>query len=66
MRGYFCSSSGHVTDEVMAAYIENEGDGQSGDFRVDFRGEELQPASGRSLEGDLGSGACKPTSGREP
>ena len=38
-RGYFCSSSGNVTDEVVAASIENQGRGQSGDFRVEGGGE---------------------------
>jgi putative transposase len=34
-RGYFCCSSGNVTDEVVAAYIEHQGRGGSGDFRVE-------------------------------
>ena len=34
-RGYFCCSSGNVTDEVVAAYIENQGVGHGGDFRVE-------------------------------
>ena len=38
-RGYFCCSSGDVTDDVVAAYIENQGIGQSGDFRVEGGGE---------------------------
>ncbi len=38
-RGYFCCSSGNVTDEVVAAYIENQGRGHSGDFRVEGGGE---------------------------
>jgi putative transposase len=46
-RGYFCCSSGNVTDEVVAASIENQGRGQSGDFRVEEGGESLEPALGR-------------------
>jgi putative transposase len=38
-RGYFCCSSGNVTDEVVAAYIENQGRGDGGDFRVEGGGE---------------------------
>src|SRR5215831_9799493 len=38
-RGYFCCSSGNVTDDVVAAYIENQGCGHSGDFRVEGGGE---------------------------
>jgi putative transposase len=39
-RGYFCCSSGNVTDEVVAEYIANQGkEGPGGDFRVE--GEEL-------------------------
>ncbi len=38
-RGYFRRSSGNVTDEVVVAYIENQGRGQSGDFRVEEGGE---------------------------
>jgi putative transposase len=34
-RGYFCCSSGNVTDEVVAAYIGHQGRGGSGDFRVE-------------------------------
>ena len=37
-RGYFCCSSGNVTDEVVASYIENQGRGD-GDFRVEGSGE---------------------------
>jgi len=34
-RGYFCCSSGNVTDEVIAEYIANQtGEGDE-DFRVD-------------------------------
>ena len=38
-RGYFCCSSGNVTDEVVVAYIEHQGRGGSGDFRVEGGGE---------------------------
>ena len=38
-RGYFCCSSGNVTDEVVAAYIEHQGRGGSGDFRIEGGGE---------------------------
>jgi putative transposase len=34
-RGYFCCSSGNVTDEVVSAYIENQGKPGPGDFRVE-------------------------------
>lgn len=34
-RGYFCCSSGNVTDEVIAAYIENQCDEDDKDFRVE-------------------------------
>jgi putative transposase len=34
-RGYFCCSSGNVTDEVIAAYIENQAHEEDADFRVD-------------------------------
>jgi len=33
--GYFCCSSGNVTDEVVAADIENQGMGHGGDFGVE-------------------------------
>jgi REP element-mobilizing transposase RayT len=33
--GYFCRSSGQVTDEVVREYIENQGRGGDGEFRVD-------------------------------
>ena len=35
VRGYFCCSSGNVTDEVIAEYIANQNESQDGDFRVD-------------------------------
>jgi putative transposase len=34
-RGYFCCSSGNVTDEVVAKYIEDQGQGDNGDFGVE-------------------------------
>ena len=34
-RGYFCCSTGNVTDEVIAAYIANQNVDQDADFRVD-------------------------------
>jgi putative transposase len=34
-RGYFCCSSGNVTDEVVAEYIANQGKPGPGDFRVE-------------------------------
>ena len=34
-RGYFCCSSGNVTDEVIAAYIENQAHEDDGSFRVE-------------------------------
>lgn len=39
-RGYFCCSSGNVTDEVIKAYIENQNAEDDGDFRVE--GEERE------------------------
>ena len=35
VRGYFCCSSGNVTDEVVAEYIANQGRPGPGDFRVE-------------------------------
>jgi putative transposase len=34
-RGYFCCSSGNVTDEVIVAYIENQQHDEDVDFRVE-------------------------------
>jgi putative transposase len=34
-RGYFCVSSGNVTDEVIAQYIEQQSHDQDSDFRVE-------------------------------
>ena len=33
--GYFCVSSGNVTDEVIKEYIENQSHDQDSDFRVE-------------------------------
>lgn len=40
-RGYFCCSSGNVTDEVIKAYIANQNHEEDGAFRVE--GEEPPP-----------------------
>ena len=34
-RGYFCCSSGNVTDEIIAEYIANQNEARDDDFRVD-------------------------------
>jgi putative transposase len=34
-RGYFCVSSGNVTDEVIKKYIENQNEEENEDFKVD-------------------------------
>ena len=34
-RGYFCCSSGNVTDKIIAEYIANRNQNQDEDFRVD-------------------------------
>ena len=34
-RGYFCCSSGNVTDEVIAEYIAKQGQDQDENFKVD-------------------------------
>ena len=34
-RGYFCCSSGNITDEAIAAYIEIQCDEDDKDFRVE-------------------------------
>jgi putative transposase len=39
-RGYFCCSSGNVTDEVITAYIADQAQNDDGNFRVE--GEEAQ------------------------
>ena len=44
-RGYFCCSSGNVTDDVIKAYIVNQSHEEDGDFRVE--GEE-SPSGGPS------------------
>jgi putative transposase len=38
-RGYFCCSSGDVTDDVVAAPIEAQERGHGGDFKVEGGGE---------------------------
>jgi putative transposase len=34
-RGYFCCSTGNVTDEIIAEYIANQNDDRDDDFKVD-------------------------------
>ena len=34
-RGYFCCSTGNVTDEIIAEYIAHQQDGRDDDFKVD-------------------------------
>jgi putative transposase len=34
-RGYFCCSSGNVTDEIIAEYIANQNEERDDDFKVD-------------------------------
>lgn len=34
-RGYFCCSTGNVTDAVIAEYIAHQGESGPGDFRVE-------------------------------
>jgi REP element-mobilizing transposase RayT len=34
-RGYFCCSTGNVTDEVIAEYIAHQQDDRDDDFKVD-------------------------------
>ena len=34
-RGYFCCSSGNITDEVVAQYIESQSHDQDTDFRIE-------------------------------
>src|SRR3954449_4030195 len=43
-RGYFCCSSGNVTDQVIADYIANQGGPGPEDFRVEHG--DFQPTSG--------------------
>jgi len=38
-RGYFCVSSGQITDEMIRQYIENQG--KDGDSKFKIEGEEL-------------------------
>ena len=54
-RGYFCCSSGKVTDDVVAAYIENQWRGHSGDFRVEGIGSSFsRPRAGTLSRARLG------------
>jgi putative transposase len=48
-RGYFCCSSGNVTDEVIAEYIEKQGAEEDVEFRVE--GEEESPSGAGSRRG---------------
>jgi putative transposase len=34
-RGYFCCSTGNVTDEIIAEYIAHQQDDRDDDFKVD-------------------------------
>jgi putative transposase len=34
-RGYFCCSTGNVTDEMIAEYIAHQQDDRDDDFKVD-------------------------------
>ena len=34
-RGYFCCSTGNVTDEIIAQYIANQTDNRDDDFKVE-------------------------------
>ena len=34
-RGYFCCSTGNVTDEIVAEYIANQTDNRDDDFKVE-------------------------------
>ena len=34
-RGYFCCSTGNVTDEIVAEYIANQADNRDDDFKVE-------------------------------
>jgi putative transposase len=34
-RGYFCCSTGNVTDEIIAQYIAHQNDNRDDDFKVD-------------------------------
>ena len=45
-RGYFCCSSGNVTDEVIKAYIEGQSQEQDDTFRIE--GEGAPPGSAPS------------------
>ena len=43
-RGYFCASSGTVTDEMIAAYIEHQNVPPDDGFRVSDEAQPLEPA----------------------
>ena len=43
-RGYFCCSSGNVTDDVIKEYIETQGHEEDADFRVEGEEETAKPA----------------------
>ena len=47
-RGYFCCSSGNVTDEVIKQYIANQNLGTDNDFRVE--GEDPEQGNSRQLQ----------------
>ncbi len=34
-RGYFCCSTGNITDEMIAEYIANQNENRDDDFKVD-------------------------------
>ena len=42
-RGYFCCSSGNVTDEVIKAYIEDQRHDHDGDFRIEGEAAPVEP-----------------------
>jgi putative transposase len=46
-RGYFCCSSGTVTDEVIKAYIENQSHETDEDFRVEGEASPARPPNPR-------------------
>ena len=70
-RGYFCCSSGNVTDEVIKAYIANQDHAQQdGDFRVEGEPEpggraKPSPSAGLSRE-PWPASAGTATSSRKP
>ena len=44
-RGYFCCSSGNVTDEVIANYIENQAHEEDTNFRVEGETDPTGPSN---------------------